>query len=65
MQDDITRTVLEQEVRAKRTAKNSVFLDLFQNKGYPAKVVPNASSRGHHGDGGLLDGCDDRKCSDG
>ncbi len=31
MQDDIKRT---QEVMAKRTAKNSVFLDLFQNKSY-------------------------------
>ncbi|MCI8772382.1 MAG: hypothetical protein HFI50_00395 [Lachnospiraceae bacterium] len=31
VQDDIKRT---QEVMAKRTAKNSVFLDLFQNKSY-------------------------------
>ena len=27
-----------QEVKAKRTAKNSVFLDLFQNKSYLLKL---------------------------
>ena len=35
MQDDIKQT---QEVMAKRTAKNSVFLDLFQNKSYLLKL---------------------------
>ena len=35
MQDDTKQT---QEVMAKRTAKNSVFLDLFQNKSYLLKL---------------------------
>ncbi|MCM1106805.1 MAG: hypothetical protein NC355_07670 [Blautia sp.] len=35
MQDDTKQT---QEIRAKRTAKNSVFLDLFQNKSYLLKL---------------------------
>ena len=35
MSDDIKQT---QEVKAKRTAKNSVFLDLFQNKSYLLKL---------------------------
>ena len=35
MSDDAKQT---QEVKAKRTAKNSVFLDLFQNKSYLLKL---------------------------
>ncbi|MBD5494851.1 MAG: hypothetical protein HDR12_10870, partial [Lachnospiraceae bacterium] len=35
VQDDTKQT---QEVMAKRTAKNSVFLDLFQNKSYLLKL---------------------------
>ena len=35
MQDDTKQTL---EVMAKRTAKNSVFLDLFQNKSYLLKL---------------------------
>ena len=35
MQDETNQT---QEVKAKRTAKNSVFLDLFQNKSYLLKL---------------------------
>ncbi len=35
MSDD---TKQEREVKAKRTAKNSVFLDLFQNKSYLLKL---------------------------
>lgn len=35
MQKNIEQT---QEVKAKRTAKNSVFIDLFQNKGYLLKL---------------------------
>ena len=35
MQDEPKQT---QEVMAKRTAKNSVFLDLFQNKSYLLKL---------------------------
>lgn len=34
MKDD---TKQKQEIKAKRTAKNSVFLDLFQNKSYLLK----------------------------
>ena len=35
MQDDIKQV---EEIMAKRTAKNSVFLDLFQNKSYLLKL---------------------------
>ena len=35
VQDNIKQT---QEVMAKRTAKNSVFIDLFQNKSYLLKL---------------------------
>ena len=35
MKDD---TKQKQEIKAKRTAKNSVFLDLFQNKSYLLKL---------------------------
>ena len=34
MQDGTTQTTTTQEVKAKRTAKNSVFLDLFKDKKY-------------------------------
>ncbi len=34
MQDETTQTTSTQEVKAKRTAKNSVFLDLFKDKKY-------------------------------
>lgn len=34
MQDETTETTAIQEVKAKRTAKNSVFLDLFNDKKY-------------------------------
>lgn len=35
MQNDVR---MIQEIKAKRTAKNSVFLDLFQNKSYLLKL---------------------------
>lgn len=38
MQDDTKHVVQVQEIKAKRTAKNSVFLDLFQNKTYLLKL---------------------------
>ncbi|MCM1500834.1 MAG: hypothetical protein NC124_20440, partial [Clostridium sp.] len=34
MQDEATQATSTQEVKAKRTAKNSVFLDLFKDKKY-------------------------------
>lgn len=38
MQGDIKQTIQMQEAKAKRTAKNSVFLDLFQDKHYLLKL---------------------------
>lgn len=38
MQDETTQAIQYQDVKAKRTAKNSVFVDLFQNKHYLLKL---------------------------
>lgn len=38
MQDETKQTIRPQDVKAKRTAKNSVFVDLFQNKYYLLKL---------------------------
>ena len=38
VQDKTRQAILIQDVKAKRTAKNSVFVDLFQNKHYLLKL---------------------------
>ncbi len=52
-----------EKVMAKRTAKNSVFLDLFQNKSYLLKLYKTLHR--HYSDRGFPYRCDDHKCIDG